>query len=92
MMTTVLLGAGYIRGLRALGALHNFKLHVITFRKALVTLGADSAVMNENVRAVFPPDEAESLGVIKPLYLAFNSRHLRSSSVQFALWAHLTQP
>ena len=59
--------------------LYDFKLYVITLLQALVTFGADGAVMDENIRTVIASDEAESLGIVEPLNLTFDARHLPSS-------------
>ena len=72
---------GNVFGLRALLALHNFKLDVIPLRKALVTFRLDGAVVDEHVRAVFPADETEALRVIEPFHFTFDSRHVPYSEL-----------
>ena len=62
--------------LRPFLALHDFKLNVIAFLQALVTFRLDGAIVNENVRTIFPADKTEALGVVEPLYFTFDSRHV----------------
>lgn len=64
-------------GLWTLLALDDFKLHLITFLQALVALGSDGAVVNEDIRSIVAADESEALGIVKPLDCSFNTRHLR---------------
>ena len=78
--STRVVESGSVRLLRlvdvlSLGAflsLHNFKLDVITFLKAFVTVRLDGAIVNKNIRAVIPADEAEALCIVKPLHFTFN--------------------
>ena len=69
------LGLAYVLCLRAFLPLHDLKLDIVTFLKALITFRLDGAVVNENIRAVIPADEAEALCIVKPFDFAFDSRH-----------------
>jgi hypothetical protein len=48
--------------------LNNLKLDWISFLQGAITIPDDGGVMNENVRPVIAPDEAVSLGIIKPFH------------------------
>src|SRR5438876_9533679 len=45
-------GFGYVFGLRAFLSLHDLEFHGVTLLQALVALGLDGAVVNEDVGAV----------------------------------------
>src|SRR5512133_2066552 len=64
--------------LRTLLTFHDFELYRIPLLQALVALGLNRAVMHENIWPILPPDESEALGIVKPLYGTFQSRHLLS--------------
>lgn len=66
---------GDVLCLRALLALHDFELDVITLLQALVALRLDGAVVDEHVGTIVSADEAEALRVIEPFHFTFNSRH-----------------
>ena len=66
-----------VTGLRALLALHDLKLYLVTLLQAFIAFGTDGAVMDENIRSVVATDEPEAFGVVKPLYCSFNTSHLR---------------
>jgi hypothetical protein len=53
--------------LRAFGALHNLKLHCVSFLKSAVAIANDRGVMNENIRAIVAPYEAIPFRIIEPL-------------------------
>ncbi len=61
--------------LRAFLPLHDLKLNIVTLLEALIAFRLDGTVVDENVRAVIPADEAEALCIVKPFDFAFNSRH-----------------
>ena len=44
--------------------------------QALISLGGDSAVMDEHVRSIVPSDKSVPLGVIEPLYRSFHTFHV----------------
>jgi hypothetical protein len=71
---------GHVVGLRTFLALHDLKLHLIAFLKALVAFRLYSAVVDKHVWSTFLTDESKTLSVVKPLYSAFNSRHLHTFS------------
>jgi len=71
---------GDVLSLGAFLSLHDFKLHVITFLQALIALRVDGAIVNKNIRAVIPADEAEALRIVKPLHFTFYSRHVPYST------------
>jgi len=71
----VRLGLAYVLCLRAFLSLHDLKLHVVTLLQALIAFRLDGAVVDENIRAVIPADEAEALCIVKPFDFAFDSRH-----------------
>jgi hypothetical protein len=60
----------HVLGLGAFGALDHLKLHFLVFGQGPETFADDGAVMHEHIRSVGPGDEAEALGVIKPLDFA----------------------
>ena len=66
---------GHVLCLRALLALNDFELDVITLLQALVALRLDGAVVDEHVGTIISADEAEALRVIEPFHFSFNSRH-----------------
>src|SRR5208283_1295836 len=65
--------------LRPFLSLHNLKLHRVALLQALVAFGGDGAVVNEYIRSIVAAEEAVSLGVVEPLYRAFQSFHVRPS-------------
>ncbi len=71
--------ASHVCGLWPLGALGDFKLDLIAFLQTLVTLGGDGAVVNKNIRPIFPADKSVALGVIEPLDGTFQTFHLPPS-------------
>ena len=46
--------------LGSLRALHDLKLDWISFLKSAITVSDDRGIMNENIWAIFAPDEAVS--------------------------------
>ena len=62
-------------------SLHDFKLNVITFLKAFISFRLDGAIVNKNIRAIFPANKTEALCIVKPLHFTFNSRH-----VPYSIW------
>jgi hypothetical protein len=75
---------GNVLSLRAFLSLDDFELYVVTFLKALVAIGLDRAVVNEDIRAVITAYETEALCVVKPFHFTFNSRHVLTPLA----WAH----
>src|ERR1700723_1700692 len=67
---------GHVRRLRPFLPLGDFELHRIAFLQALVSLGTDRAVVDEDIRPIRPTDEAISLGVVEPLDGSFQSFHV----------------
>src|SRR5580698_7576551 len=57
-----------VGSLPALGALHHVELNGLTLLEALETVGVDCRVVHEHIFPVLPADEAETFGVVKPLY------------------------
>src|SRR5439155_10988022 len=57
-----------VRGLCALGALHDLERHLLTFGHRLVTLHADRREVHEDVVAALALDEAEALLVREPFH------------------------
>jgi hypothetical protein len=70
---------GDVAGLRALLALDDLEFDVVAFLQAFVAFRTDGTVVNENIGTVITSDETEPLGIIEPLDLTFNARHLPSS-------------
>ena len=70
----------YVLSLRPFLALHNLKLDVIAFLKALVAFRLDGAIVDKNIRTVFPANKAEALRIVKPFHFTFNSRHFPYSN------------
>src|SRR2546425_4226452 len=56
-----------VRGLRALGALHDLEFHTLTFRQRLVPLLRDRGEVNEDVLSTLTLDESVALLVREPL-------------------------
>ena len=54
--------------LPALGALHNVKLHLLTFLKAAEAASLNGGEMHEYILAVLAADKTVALGVVKPLH------------------------
>jgi hypothetical protein len=46
--------------LRPFGPLHDLKFDWISFLKSAIPVSDDCRIMNENIRAIFAPDEAVS--------------------------------
>src|SRR6185503_4281695 len=67
---------GNVRGLRSFLSLHDLEVHSIAFLKALVTLRANSAVVDEHVWPIVSADEAVTFGVIEPLHSTFQAIHV----------------
>jgi hypothetical protein len=47
----------YIVGLRSFRTLNNFELHILSLVQSAITLANDCQVMDEDIRAIFAPDE-----------------------------------
>jgi len=77
---------GHVVGLWPFLALHDLKFDLIAFLKALVALRLYSAVVDEHVWPTFLTDESKTLSIVKPLYSAFNSRHLHTFLL-ISFWA-----
>src|SRR5579875_1274908 len=67
--------------LRALGALHDVELDLISLAKALVALLLDGAVMDEKIGRIGTSDKSIALGVIEPLNCSFVLTHGSDSSL-----------
>src|SRR5690606_32363664 len=67
-----------VRGLQALGALHDLELHGVTLGEGPEAVHHDGAVMHEDVLAAFLRDEAVALRVVEPLH--GTRRHRRTSA------------
>ena len=60
-----------ILSLQTLGALDQFEFHGLSLIEGTIAIALDGAEVDENiVFTLLPGDEAESLGVIEPLYRA----------------------
>ena len=59
-------GFGDVAGLGPFLALDDLKFNLITFLKALVSLGGDGSVVNENIGSTIAADKAEPLSVVEP--------------------------
>ena len=57
-----------VRGLPALGSLHNVELHGLTFLQTLESTAVDRRVVHEDIFTVLTRDEAEALRIIEPLH------------------------
>src|SRR3954465_15422540 len=55
-------------GLEPLRALHHVKADAVSLAQGPEPLGDDGGVVDEDVRAALPHDEAIALGVVKPLH------------------------
>lgn len=66
-----------VRSLRTFLSLNNFKLYCVALLQAFVAFGSDGAIVDKHVGAVVAPNEPVSLRVVKPLYRAFQSFHVR---------------
>jgi hypothetical protein len=53
--------------LRPLGPLYDLKFDWISFLKSAITVSDDRGIMNENIWAIFAPDEAVSFRIVEPL-------------------------
>jgi len=56
-----------VSGLGSLRALHDLKFDWVSFLKSAIAVSDDRGIMNENIRAIFAPDEAISFRVVEPL-------------------------
>lgn len=56
-----------VGSLGSLGALYDLKFDWISFLKSAITVSDDRRIVNENIWAIFAPDEAVSFGIIEPL-------------------------
>jgi hypothetical protein len=65
-------------------ALDDIKLDVVAFFEAFVSVELDCGVVDEDIGAVFAPDEPVAFCVVKPLDLAFVSSHLPYPFFQMA--------
>src|ERR1700675_975996 len=63
-----------VRGLSALGALHDLELNSLTLGQRLVPLLRDGGEVNEDVLATLTLDESVALLVRKPLHGALSQR------------------
>jgi hypothetical protein len=54
----------------------DFELNLITFLQALVSLGGDCTVMNENIWPIVASNEPVPFRVIEPLHCTFQAIHL----------------
>jgi hypothetical protein len=61
--------------LRAFLPLDDVELHVIALFQSLVAIQLDCRVVNENIWPVVASDESVALGVVEPLYFAFELSH-----------------
>src|SRR3981081_434610 len=61
-------------GLRDVGrlgtfrSLNNFEFDRVSFLQGAIAIAGDGGIMYENVGAIIAPDEAVSLGIVKPLH------------------------
>ena len=65
----------YIGGLRSSRTPNDFKLHLVAFLQALVSIDSDGADMHEDIGATFTGDESISFCEIKPLDRTLQSFH-----------------
>ena len=63
-------------GLGTFLALNDVKFDVVAFFEAFVSVELDCRVVDEDIGAVFPPDESIAFCVVKPFDLAFVGSHL----------------
>ena len=61
-------GAHNVIRLRPLAALDDVELDLVAFLEAFVAIALDGAVMHEDVRPAFAPQEAKALRVVEPLH------------------------
>jgi len=61
--------------LRPFLALGDFKLHLIAFLQALVSLRTNRAVVHKHIGTVVPPNETISFSVVEPLNGSFQAFH-----------------
>jgi hypothetical protein len=71
-----LLNFHHVRSLRPFLTVDNLEFDHIAFLQALVTLGIQSAVVNEYIGTVLTPDKTKALSVIEPLYGSFQFHFL----------------
>src|SRR5713226_4569317 len=57
-----------VGSLGTFGALNDLKFHRISLLQGTVSVAGDGGIMHEYVRTIIAPDEAVTLGVIKPLH------------------------
>jgi hypothetical protein len=65
----------YVRRLRSLLTFGDFELDLIPLLQALVSLGCDRAVVNENVGTICASDEPVAFRIIEPFHRAFQTFH-----------------
>ena len=65
----------YIGGLRSSRTPNDFKLHLVAFLQALVSIGNDGAVVHKDIGAAFTGDESIPLCGVKPLDRTLQSFH-----------------
>jgi hypothetical protein len=65
-----------VRRLRSFCAFGDLELYRVAFLQALVSLGCDRAVVNENIGPIGAADETISFGVIEPLDGSFQAFHV----------------
>jgi hypothetical protein len=65
----------YVRRLRTLLTFGDFELDLITLLQALVSLGCNRAVVNENVGTICASDEPVTFRIIEPFHRTFQTFH-----------------
>jgi hypothetical protein len=58
----------YVLSLSPLGTLDYLKFHFLVFGQGAKAFALDGAVMHEDIGTAIPADEAEALGIVKPLH------------------------
>ena len=87
---SVLLSFNYVRCLRALLALGDFELNLITFLKTLVTLSGDRAVVHKHVWSIGTTDKP--VPIVKPLHYAFHPIHEIAPFLHVLKWGPKDMP
>ena len=69
---------GHVIRLRALRALDDVELYIVTLLQALIAFQLDGTVVHEDIRAIVASDKPIALRIVEPLHLAFILCHVRT--------------
>ena len=80
-LTLGVLEGNYILCLGTFLAISDSELDFLAVRQSLEALAFDGAEMDEDIRAIFALDKAETLGLVKPFNSAGCCRHIYSTCI-----------